>query len=173
MASITTLLAPCGISHISGMIRPVWLHYWHRVTFPTLVAWYGQYYHITGTVWHIPHKWHDTASMTTLLAPCDHSHISGMVQSLLPHYWHRVAFPTIVAWHGKYDHITGIMWPFPHKWHDTASITTLLAPCAISHISGLIRPVWPNYWHSVTFPTLMASYIQYYHITGTVWHFPH
>ena len=58
--------------------------------------------------------------MTTILAPCDHSHISGIVRSLLPHYWHRVAFPTIVAWHGKYDHITGTVWPFPHKWHDTA-----------------------------------------------------
>ena len=152
---MTTLLALCGISHkvawhgqyyhitgtvwpfhISGMVRPILPHYWHRVTFPTLVAWYGQYYHITGTVWPFPTlvawhgqydhitgtlcgishiKWHDTASMmSTLLAPCDHSHISGMVRSLLPHYWHRVAFPTLVAWYGQYDHITGTVWPFPH-----------------------------------------------------------
>ena len=150
---MTTLLAPCDLSHISGMTWQVLPRYWHCVAFPTKVAWYGQYYHITGTVWHFPHKWHDTASITTLLA--------------------LVAFSTLVAWHGKYYLITGTVWHFPHEWHDTASITTLLAPCGISHISGMIRPVWPHYWHRVTFPTLVAWNSQYYHITGTVWLFPH
>ena len=233
MTSITTLLALCGISHISDMVQSLLPHYWHSVTFPTTEAWLGQYDHITGTVWHFPHKCHDTASMTTLLAPCDLSHISGMVRPILPHYWHCVtiptlvawyghyyhitgtvvAFPTLLAWHGQYYHITGTVWPFPtlvtwyshyyhingtvwhfpqqwhdsarmttllaprghfpHKWHDTASMTTLLAPCGISHISGMMRPVWPHYWHRVTFPTLVAWYGHYYHITGTVWHFPH
>ena len=170
---MTTSLALCDLSHISGMVRPVWPHYWHRVTFPTLVAWHGKYYHVTGTVWHFPQKWHGTANITTLLALCGISHISGMIQPVLPHYWHCVAFSTLVAWHGKCYLITGTVWHFPHEWHDTASITTLLAPCGISHISGMIRPVWPHYWHRVTFPTLVAWYSQYYHITGTVWLFPH
>ena len=54
-ASITSLLAPCGIPHKSGMILPVWPHYWHRVAFPTFVPWHGQFYHIIGTVWPFSH----------------------------------------------------------------------------------------------------------------------
>ena len=143
-ASMTTLLAPCDLSHISGMVQSLLPHYcgishivcdtfyWH--TFPTLVAWYSQYYHITGTVWHFPHKWHGTANITTLLAPCDLSHVSGMVRPVLPHYWHHVTIPTLVAWYSHYYHITGTVWHFPQQWHDTASMTTLLAPCGISHI---------------------------------------
>ena len=158
------------------MTRPVWPHYWHRVTIPTLVAWHGQYYHITGTVWHFshnsgmirpvwphnwhretfptwpfPHKWHDTASITTLLAPCSISRI----------------------WYGQYYRITSAVWHFPQKWHDMASMTTLLALCDLSHISGMVRPVWPHHWHCVTFLTLVAWYGQYDLITGTVLPFPH
>ena len=87
------------------MTRPVLPHYRQHVTIPTLVAWYGQYYHITGAVWHFPHKWHDTASLATLLALCDLSYISGMTWPVLPHYWHRVTIPTLVAWYGHYYHI--------------------------------------------------------------------
>ena len=150
------------------MIQPVLPHFWYHVTIPTLVAWYGHYYHITSTVWHFPHKWHGTANITTLLAPCDLSHISGMVHPISPHYWHRVAFPTLVVRYGQYYHITGTVWHFPQKWNDTASMTTLLAPCDISHISGMLRPGLPHYWHHVAFPTLVARHGQYYHITGTV-----
>ena len=104
---MTSLLAPSDLSHISGMVRPILPHYWHHVTIPTLVEWYGHYYHITGTVWHFPQQWHDTASMTKLLALCDLSYISGIVHPILPHYWHSVTFPTLVAWYSQYYHITG------------------------------------------------------------------
>ena len=76
-----------------------------------------------------------------------------MVLPILPHYWRCVTFPTY--------------------WHGTANITTLLALCGISHISGMTHPVLPHYWHRVTIPTLVIWYGHYYHITGTVWHFPH
>ena len=84
-----------SINMLSGMVRPVLPHYWHRVTFPTLVAWYGQYYHISGTVWPFPH-------------------ISGLTLPVLPHYWHHVTFPSLVAWYSQYYHISGTMWLFPH-----------------------------------------------------------
>ena len=77
------------------------------------------------------------AYITTLLAPCDLSHISGMIQYVLPHYWHCVTFLT-------------------YQWHDTDCITTLLALSVLSHLSGMVWPILPRNWHPVTFPTLVA-----------------
>ena len=139
---ITTLLATCDLSNMSGMVWPLlpYMYYWHCVMFPTIVARYGL--------------------ITTLLVLCDLSHLSGMIRPVWPHYWHRVTFPTLVAWYGQYYHInwhcvtfpmlvawygqyyhiTGTVWHFKHLWHDTVSITTLLPPCDHSHITGTV-------WH--------------------------
>ena len=155
------------------------------------------YYHITGSVWPFPLV-ACYGHITTLLAPCDLSHVSGMVRPVLPHYCHCVTIPTTVAWLGQYDHITGTVWHFPHLSGMIRPVwlVTLLAPCDLSNISGMVRPIWPHnwhrdlshhvngmvqpilvllphYWHCVAFPTLVAWHGQYYHITGTVWPFPH
>ena len=63
--------------------------------------------------------------MTTLLAPCDLSHISGMDSGL------ALAKDLYV--------ILGC---------DLSHIKLPLALCGVSHISGMIQPVLPYYWNT-------------------------